>query len=56
MLIDQQAIEHELDWTFVGALIRLAYGKGYLAALADENASLEQTAVATSALYCRLPV
>ena len=56
ILINERAVEHELTNEFVGALLRAAYGTGYVTALSDPEPDLEQTAKATSASWCRLPV
>lgn len=56
VLIDQQAVEHELTLTFVGSLLRMAYGLGYSEALAEPEPDFEETAKATTACFCRLPV
>jgi hypothetical protein len=56
ILIRERAVEHDLTLTFVAALIREAYGEGYIDALNDPWADLEGAARATSAAFCRLPV
>lgn len=56
LLIRERAVEHDLTETYFASLVRYAYALGYMSALEDPSANLEQAARTTSALYCRLPV